>query len=337
VKCYEFAPANDAFELKQTARSEPVAGPGRVIVRVRAVSLNYRDIINLRNKVGRKVGGRIPCSDGAGEVVAIGAGVTKVRVGERVCGLFFQSWQRGRFEMRHHQQDLGGTVDGLLTEYADLSADGVIPFPEHLSFEEAACLPCAALTAWQALFTRGRLQPGDTVLCQGTGGVSLFGVQFAAASGAKVVLTSRSAEKLARGQSLGASILIDTTATPDWDKEVYRLTDKRGVDHVLEVGGGGTLGKSLASVCAGGHVALIGVLTGFGPPTDSLFPAVAKNATISGIYVGSREEFAAMNAFMTQHALRPVIDRVFPFEKAIEAFAHLESGQHFGKVVVAGL
>ncbi|MGL4420573.1 MAG: zinc-dependent alcohol dehydrogenase family protein, partial [Gemmataceae bacterium] len=185
MQCFEFTPEGHAFRLERKTRSEPQAGPGRVIVRVRAVSLNYRDLINLQNKVGRKVAGRVPCSDGAGTVVAVGDGVTNVRVGDRVIGCFFQTWSDGPFEIRHHQADLGGTLDGMLTEYADLSADGVIPTPDYLSDEEAATLPCAAVTAWQALVPRGNLQPEQTVLLQGTGGVSIFGLQLAHAMGAR--------------------------------------------------------------------------------------------------------------------------------------------------------
>lgn len=334
MNAYEFAPSDNAFVLQPVTRTASTPGPGRVVVRIRAVSLNYRDLINLRNKAGRKVAGRVPCSDGAGDVVAVGEGVTTVKVGDRVCGLFFQTWQSGRFEMRHHQNDLGGTLDGVLSEHADLSAEGVIPFPDYLSYDEAACLPCAAVTAWQALVTRGQAKAGDWVLCLGTGGVSLFGVQFAAALGCRVVLTSSSDDKLARGKELGAEFAVNYATTPDWDKEVHAVTAKRGVDHVLEVGGGGTLGKSLACVAPGGHVALIGVLTGFGPPADSLFPLVAKNATLSGIYVGSRTDFAAMNAFLAERQIRPVIDRVFDFADAPGAFDYLESGKHFGKVVI---
>ena len=334
MNCYEFTTDGDAFALKRVSRPEPRPAPGRVIVRVRAASLNYRDLIQLRNKAGRKVGGKIPLSDGAGEVVAVGEDVAGVAVGDRVAGCFFQTWQGGAFEMRHHKNDLGGTLDGMLTEYADLAANGVVAIPPSYSWEEAACLPCAGLTAWQALVSRGELRAGQTVLVLGTGGVSIFGIQLAVAHGATAIVTSSRDEKLARAAALGAADGVNYTRNPDWDKEVLRLTGGKGVDRILEVGGGGTLGKSLASVAAGGHVALIGVLTGFGPPADSLFPLVAKNATMDGIYVGSREQFASMNAFLERHAIRPVIDRNYDFAQAAEAFAYLESGEHFGKVVI---
>lgn len=334
MRCYELTPDATTYRLILTTRPDPQPQPGRVIVRVRAVSLNYRDLINRKNLISRNVAGRIPTSDGAGEVVAIGEGVTRVKVGDRVTGCFFQSWIGGRFELRHHQSDLGGNIDGMLTELADLDAEGVIHVPDHLTFEEAACLPCAALTAWYSLVSRGGIQEGDWVLVMGTGGVSVFALQFAVALGCTVVLTSSSDEKLARGRSLGAAHTINYRTSPDWDKEVWRVTNKRGVDHVVEVGGPGTLGKSLASVAPGGHIALVGVLSGFGPPSESLFPLMARNATLSGIYVGSRTDFESMNRFITAKRLTPVIDRVFKFEEADAAYAYLETGSHFGKVVI---
>jgi NADPH:quinone reductase-like Zn-dependent oxidoreductase len=334
MRCYELTPDATTYRLVLTTRPDPQPQPGRVIVRVRAVSLNYRDLINRKNLISRNVAGRIPTSDGAGEVVAIGEGVTRVKVGDRVTGCFFQSWIGGRFELRHHQSDLGGNIDGMLTELADLDAEGVIHVPDHLTFEEAACLPCAALTAWYSLVSRGGIQEGDWVLVMGTGGVSVFALQFAVALGCTVVLTSSSDEKLARGRSLGAAHTINYRTSPDWDKEVWRVTNKRGVDHVVEVGGPGTLGMSLASVAPGGHIALVGVLSGFGPPSESLFPLMARNATLSGIYVGSRTDFESMNRFITAKRLTPVIDRVFKFEEADAAYAYLETGSHFGKVVI---
>jgi len=334
MRRFEFVPAGSAYQLTCFERPIPVPAPGHVVVRVRAASLNYRDLIHLRNKAGRDVAGRVPLSDGAGEVVAIGAAVTDVKVGDRVLGCFFQTWHSGPFEMVHHQAALGGTADGLLTEYAELRADGVVPLPPSLTFAEGACLPCAGLTAWTALMSRGRMTAGQSVLVLGTGGVSIFATQFAVAAGGSVVMTSSSDDKLARAKALGATQLINYRSTPEWDKTIWQLTGKRGVDHVIEVGGPGTLEKSIASVCAGGHIALIGVLTGFGSFGGSLFPLVAKNATLSGIYVGSRQDFLAMNDFISQHALRPVIDRVFSFEQAPSAFEYLERGEHLGKVVI---
>lgn len=335
MRCYDFERANQGYRLALKTRPDPEPAAGRAVVRVRAASLNYRDLIHLRNKAGRDVAGVVPLSDGAGEVVAVGDGVTAVKPGDRVTANFFTAWVGGRFDMRHHASALGGPgCDGMLAELVELPAAALLPIPDHLSFEEAACLPCAAVTAWSGLVVRGKLQPGDSVLVLGTGGVSVFALQIAAAMKCPVFVTSSSDEKLERAKALGATHGVNYRTHPDWEKEVHRLTGKRGVDHVVEVGGGGTLAKSLAAVAAGGHVALIGVLTGFGPPQDSLFPLVARNATLSGIYVGSRENFVAMNDFLTAHQIRPVVDRTFAFDQAADAFAHLESGSHFGKIVI---
>lgn len=334
MRAYQFARDGEGYRLELVNRPDPTPGPGRVVVRVRAASLNYRDLIHLRNQAGRDVAGKIPLSDGAGEVAAVGPGVTRVKVGDRVAGCFFQTWVSGRFGPSYHAHALGGTADGMLTEFADLNAEGVVRVPDHLSDEEAACLPCAGLTAWYALTARGGIKPGESVLALGTGGVSVFALQITAAIGCTVFITSSSDEKLARARQLGAAHAINYRTTPDWEKEIWKRTNKKGVDHVIEVGGGGTLGKSLACVSAGGHVALIGVLTGFGPPQDSLFPLVSKNATLSGIYVGPRDEFERMSGFVADKGLHPVIDRTFPFEQAAEAVRYMESGSHFGKVVI---
>jgi NADPH:quinone reductase-like Zn-dependent oxidoreductase len=332
MKAYILSPDQDAYRLELVERPVVEPGPGQVRIRVHATSLNYRDHINLKNLAKRKVAGRIPLSDGAGEITAVSDG-SVWKVGDRVAGCFFQSWQSGRFQMAHHKQDLGGTLDGMLAEEVILSSDGVISIPDYLSYEEAACLPCAALTTWHALL-RGGFQGGDTLLALGTGGVSVFALQFASALGGEVIITSSSDDKLSRAKALGATHTINYKTTPDWEKEVYALTNQQGVDHVIEVGGPGTLAKSLASVAPGGHIAQIGVLTGFGAADTSLFPIVSKNATISGIYVGSREQFIAMNQFLIQKQIRPVIDRIFSFGEAKAAYDYLASGNHFGKIVI---
>ncbi len=334
MRAYTYQPAGDAYELHLVGRLTPDPGPGQVRVSVQAVSLNYRDLIALRNKAGRQVAGVVPCSDGAGVISAVGPDVTAWQVGDRVAGCFFQTWEGGRFDMPHHKHDLGGTLDGVLAEEVVLQAGGVVRVPDGYSFAEAACLPCAAVTAWQALVERGRLQPGDTVLTLGTGGVSVFALQLAAAHGCRVIATSSSDDKLAKAKALGASDGVNYRTTPQWAKAVLALTGGRGADHVVEVGGPGTLGQSLQACAAGGHVHLIGVLTGFGPPADSLFPAVARNLTVNGIYVGSRDHFEGLNRFLVGAGVRPVIDREFTFEAADAAFRHLEAGHHFGKVVV---
>ncbi|MEA3211122.1 MAG: hypothetical protein QOE70_4179 [Chthoniobacter sp.] len=314
----------------------PQPAADEVLVRIRAVSLNYRDLLALQQqRPGNLPPPLVPCSDGAGEVVAVGSAVTGLRAGDRVAGIFFRDWLSGAFDLKYHQAAGGGSIHGMLREFVALPAHACVPFPAHLSFEEAATLPCAAVTAWQALFTRGGLRGGATVLALGTGGVSIFALQLATAAGARVIVTSSSDEKLARARGLGAWQTVNYRTTPKWDAEIWRLTDKRGVDHVVEVGGPGTLGKSLNSVAAGGQIALIGVLTGFAPPDASLFPLTARNARLDGIYVGSRTDFEALNAFLARHQIHPVIDRVFPFDQAREAFAHLESAAHLGKIVIS--
>jgi NADPH:quinone reductase-like Zn-dependent oxidoreductase len=265
----------------------------------------------------------------------VGSGVTEYSAGDRVAGTFFPAWNSGPFEMSYHTTALGGPgADGMLAEYVTLPTAALVRIPEYLSFQQAACLPCAAVTAWQSLVVRGGLRKNQTILTLGTGGVSLFSLQIGLAMGCRVIVTSSRDEKLLRAKQLGATHTINYTTNPDWEKEVLRLTQKRGVDQVIEVGGGGTLPKSMASVSAGGHIALIGVLTGFDPPSESLFPLVAKNASLSGIYVGSRSDFQALNAFLSEHRIVPVIDRVFPWNSTTEAFELLESANHFGKIVI---
>ena len=334
MRAYELTSSGTAYALRLVDRPTPEPGPGQVRVRVRATSLNYRDLVVKNNLAGRPAEGLVPVSDGAGEVEAVGPGVSAWTPGDRVAGIFFQGWVDGPFDMAYHRTDLGGSVPGMLAEQVVLGQDGLVRVPDHLSFEEAATLPCAAVTVWQALVRRGGLRAGQTVLALGTGGVSIFALQFAAALGARVIITSSSDEKLARARELGAAETVNYRTTPDWDKEVLRLTGKLGVDHVVEVGGPGTLGKSVNSVRAGGHVALIGVLSGFGPSDASLFPLVARNAQVSGIYVGSRRDFEEMNRFLELRQLRPVIDRTFALADAPAAYDHLQSGAHFGKVVV---
>lgn len=334
MRVFVLQPHANAYQLQRLDRPPLPLGPGQVRVRVRASSLNYRDLINQKNLAGRNVSGVIPLSDGAGEVLECAPDATRWKPGDRVAAIFFQSWLDGPFDLVYHKSDLGGTIDGMLADEVVLHENGLVAIPDYLSFEEAACLPCAAVTAWNALVTRGNLQPGANVLALGTGGVSVFALQIAAATGARPIVTSSSDDKLARASSLGAIAGVNYRTHPDWQNEVWRLTGKRGADHVVEVGGPGTLEKSLQSVAAGGQIALIGVLTGFGPSPVSLFPAVARNARLDGIYVGSRTHFEAMNRFFAAHQIHPVIDRAFDFEDAPAAYHHLESAQHFGKVVI---
>jgi NADPH:quinone reductase-like Zn-dependent oxidoreductase len=323
-------------KMQQCDVDELVPQAGEVLVRMRAASLNYRDLIIARGEAGLKnLQGRVPLSDGAGEVVSVGAGVTQWKAGDRVAGTFFRRWQAGRFRMEYHDAALGGSVDGVLQQYATFPEDSLVRLPSPFSFEDGSTLPCAGVTAWSALVTRGELAPGDVVLLQGTGGVSIFGLQIAVAGGARVLITSSSDAKLQRARELGAHETINYRTTPEWDQEVWRLTEKRGVDHILEVGGPDTLARSLNAVAAGGHIAQIGVLTGFGASDASIFPLVQRNAHMNGIYVGSREGFEAFVRFLEVKRIHPVIDRVFGFDEARDAYRYMESGQHFGKVVIS--
>lgn len=314
----------------------PEPGPGEVKIAVKACSTNYRDFGVAAGKYffGPVKVDTVPLSDGAGEIVAVGPNVKNWTIGDRVAGCFFQRWQDGPFRAHALRSDLGGPVQGMLAEEVVLAADGIVRIPSHLSFEEAATLPCAAVTAWNALFEIARLRPGETVLTLGTGGVSIFALQFAAAAGLNVIATSSSDDKLPRARELGAAHTINYRATPDWDAEVLKVTDGAGVDAVIEVGGAGTLPKSLKAVRPGGIVALIGVLDQPGGAISPV-PLIAKAVTLAGTYVGSRAMFVAMNRFIEAAQLHPVIDKVFPFEKAQDAYAHQRSGSHLGKVVIS--
>lgn len=322
----------DNLHVEQEELREP--GYGEVHVRFRAASLNYRDLMVALGQYNPKMElPRILGSDAAGEVVRVGAGVTELKTGDRVASLFFQSWQAGEITQTTGKSALGGAIDGVVATDRILPATGVIRIPDELSFEQAATLPCAAVTAWNALVEKGKLYAGQTVLILGTGGVSLFGLQLAKAHGARVILTSSSDEKLARGRALGADETINYRTTPDWDEEVMRLTGRRGVDHVVEVGGSGTLPKSFHAARVGGHVHLIGVLSEPGKGVDVLV-VLRKSIQFNGIYVGSREMFARLNAALVANRIEPVIDRVFPLSEARAAFEHMQSGSHFGKIVL---
>ena len=323
----------DFSRLKLVKAQKPQAGHGEVVIRIHAASLNYRDLLFANGTAPAQVG-RVPLSDGAGEIVELGAGVSEWNIGDRVCGTFFRDWTGGRFDLKYHDAALGGSCDGVLSEYIVLPAHALVKIPADYSYAQAATLPCAGLTAWYSLVTRGEMIPGDTVLLEGTGGVSIWGLQIAKASGAHVVITSSSDDKLQRAVELGADATINYKTHPDWDKEAWRLTGKRGADQILDVGGPDTLGKAVNSVAAGGHIAQIGVLTGFGAPDASLFPLATRNARLSGIYVGSREAFEAFVRFLNATKIQPVIDRSFGFEEAVAAYEYLAGGSHFGKVVI---
>jgi NADPH:quinone reductase-like Zn-dependent oxidoreductase len=322
----------DALRLDSVRVREP--GPGEVLVAIKAVSLNYRDLAVVNGRYPRNTSQpTIICSDGAGEVVAVGSGASAWQTGDRVVGSFFQSWISGPYAREHGASALGGAIDGVLTEYRVFDQRGLLRVPEHLSFEEAATLPCAALTAWNALVPACHVQAGDTVLLLGTGGVSTFGLQFAKLHGARVIITSSSDEKLARAKALGADETINYKTTPEWDKEVLRLTSGRGADIVLEVGGGETFPRSMNSVRASGQIAVIGVLTG---PAGMIPIGLIGLQTLSvrGIFVGSVAMFEDMNRAIGAHQLHPVIDRAFPFEQSADALRYMQSAQHFGKIVI---
>jgi NADPH:quinone reductase-like Zn-dependent oxidoreductase len=320
-------------ELRLAEVEEPSPGPGQVLVRMRAASLNYRDLLMWGGQSPVDEG-RVPLSDGAGEVVALGPGASAWQVGDRVAGTFFRGWLAGRFEMKFHQAALGGSVDGVLSELVAFDEHDLVRLPESYSFEEGACLPCAGVTAWAAL-QRGGFRAGDTVLLLGTGGVSVWGLQIVAASGGRAIVTSSSDAKLERARELGAWASVNYRTHPEWQEVVWEATAKVGADHVLEVGGSGTLGRSLASLAPGGHLALIGVLTGAGPADASVFPLATKNARASGIYVGSRQDFEELVRFLNVSEIHPIIDRAFDFEEAPEAYKYLQSASHIGKVVVS--
>jgi NADPH:quinone reductase-like Zn-dependent oxidoreductase len=334
MELYEIADLKGIDSLKLTERPTPKPGPGEVLVRVRAASLNFRDLAIVKRAlpVTMKLP-LVPVSDGAGDVVECGPGVTRLKKDDRVAAIFTQCWLSGPPIAGMYSTSLGGGIDGMLAEYVVLREDGFVRIPDYMSYEEAATLPCAGVTAWNALVTEGHLKPGDTVLVMGTGGVSIFALQIAAMYGARVIATSSSDAKLGRLKDMGAVELINYKTTPDWDKRVLEATDGLGVDHVVEIGGPGTLPKSLNAVKTGGIVSLIGILTGAGQ-IDPM-PLLFKNARLQGIMVGSRAMFEEMNRAMTANEVHPEIDRIFPFNEAREAYRYLESGAHFGKVCIA--
>lgn len=319
--------------LAPVERPVPEPGPGQVLLRMRAASLNYRDLVVLRRGYGRQTGTLplIPISDGVGEVVALGAGVTRAAVGDRVCPMFMQGWAGGAPTAERLAATLGGPLDGVMAEYMAVSEQGIAHAPAHLSDVEAATLPCAALTAWTALVTEGRVRPGDTVLVQGTGGVSLFALQFAKLLGARAIVTSSSDEKLARARALGAEAGINYRTTPEWGAAARELAGGDGFDIIVEVGGEVTLPQSLRAVRPGGTISMIGVLSG-STLSARLGLIVTRYVRLQGITVGSRDGFEAMARAVAQHSLRPVVDRVFAFDDLRAALDALAGGGHFGKI-----
>jgi NADPH:quinone reductase-like Zn-dependent oxidoreductase len=322
----------DSLKCDELPSHEP--GPGQVRIRLRATSLNFRDLMISKGIYNPKLKlPLIPLSDGAGEIAAVGEGATRFRVGDRVMPAFAPGWLDGPPTDAKIRTALGGEAGGLLAEEVVLPESGLLPIPGHLTFEQAATLPCAAVTAWNALVETGGIQPGHTVLVQGTGGVSLFALQFARLAGARVIATSSRSEKLARVLDMGASDGINYKATPEWDRVTRDLTGGQGVDMIVEVGGAGTLPLSTRAVKLGGYIALIGVLSGGGEFNP--IPLLMKNIRLQGIFVGSVRMFESMLKAIEVSKLHPVVDRVFPFDQAVAALKYLESGAHFGKVVIA--
>ena len=310
---------------------EPAAD--EVLVKLHAASLNYRDVMVAKGTYNPRMKlPTVPFSDGAGEIVEIGKNVTRWKVGDRVCPSVVSAWIDGEPTAARSKTAIGAGIDGVLREYAAFNEESLVEVPANLSFEEAATLPCAALTAWHALVESGKIKAGDTVLTLGTGGVSVFAVQFAKRFGARVIATSGSDDKLDRIKQIGADETINYRTTPDWDKAVLELTDGIGVDHVIEVGGAGTLQRSVKAVRVGGHIALIGALDA----TDEFnpIPIFMKAIRVQGIFIGSRRMFEEMNAEIAASGVKPVIDRTFEFDQAREALEYMESGSHFGKIVV---
>jgi NADPH:quinone reductase-like Zn-dependent oxidoreductase len=322
----------DALQVKEAAAPRP--GTGQVAVQIRACSLNHRDL-NIISGNYTSVAikpGAIPLSDGAGEIAAVGPDVTRWKVGDRVAPIFVQRWLGGNLLPEYMPSALGGPSDGVLAEQIVLSQEGLVRIPSHMSFEQAATLPCAAVTAWNAALVRGQLQPGQTVVTLGTGGVSLFAAQFALMTGAQVIATTGSDEKLERLRELGVSEVVNYRTTPDWDVRVRELTGGRGADLVVEVGGPGSLARSIAAIRYCGHISVVGNLAG----KTMIDPGAlfAKRASMCGIQVGSRDMFEAMNRAFEVAKLEPLIDRVFDFAEARAAYEYLASGKHFGKVVI---
>jgi NADPH:quinone reductase-like Zn-dependent oxidoreductase len=332
MRAYQLPQAGGIDALVKLDLPTPKPDRRQVLVKVEACSLNFRDLAIVLGKYRMPTRPNvIPLSDGAGEVVEVGRDVTRVKTGDRVAGCFFQRWVGGAPAADTHASALGGGIDGMLADYALLEEDGVVKLPAHLSFEEGATLPCAALTAWHALMEHARILPGQTVLVQGTGGVSIFALQLARLIGAGVIAISSSDEKLKRAKALGAAHGVNYKTTPEWDKAVLELSGG-GVDHVVEVGGAATLPLSLRAIRVGGKITLIGVLSGAGEINPTLI--FSRRANVQGISVGSTQMFEAMNRAIAAGGLKPVVDKVFAFDEAPAAYRHLQSAQHFGKLVI---
>jgi NADPH:quinone reductase-like Zn-dependent oxidoreductase len=333
MRLYRLPKAAGIDSLTMAEADVPTPGRGQVLVRMRAASLNYRDLMIVSGRAARGAPpvDLVPLSDGAGEVTSVGPEVTRVKPGDRVAGCFMQSWIGGPIGPDDAASSLGGSIDGVLAEYCLFDQNGLVHLPAHLSFEQGATLPCAGVTAWNALFAGQIMFPGDSVLVLGTGGVSVFALQLAVAAGFIVVATSSSDEKLATMKRLGATHLVNYRQHPEWQDQVAAATGD-GVARVVEVGGPGTLARSIMAARPGGEIGMIGALTTGGEINP--VTAMRKGLILRGIYVGSRQMFEAMNRAITAHRLEPVVDRVFEFNHAADAYRHQTGQTHLGKVVI---
>ena len=333
MRALEMVGTGGLDDLHLVERPEPVAGPGEVLVRVRAVSLNFRDLLMLNGRYGPSKPPITPFSDGCGIVEAVGPGVTRVKVGDRVSTLFFQNWFSGRPTLEKISSALGTPIPGAGRELATFSEQGVSKVPDYLSDHQVATLPCAALTAWRGLFEDADLEPGDAVVLQGTGGVSIFGLQFAHAAGFETVITSSSDAKLERAKALGATHVINYKTHPEWAKEARAALGGRGADFVMEVGGPDTFKESLKVIRLGGHIAIVGVLSGL-EASLNFGTMIGTGARVQGLSVGSRDMFEAMCRALDLHKIQPVVDKVYPWTDARAALEAMQSGEHFGKIVL---
>jgi NADPH:quinone reductase-like Zn-dependent oxidoreductase len=320
--------------LAEVERPDPKPAYRQVLVKVKACSLNFRDLAIARGSYRMPARDNlVPLSDGAGEVIEIGPGVSRVKTGDRVAGNFFQRWVGGEPGPDAHTSALGGGIDGMLAGYVVLEEDGIVKIPPHLSLEEGATLPCAAVTVWNAMMEHAKLKAGDTILLQGTGGVSIFGLQFARAMGIRAIVISSSDEKLVQAKKLGAAHGVNYRTTPDWEKAAMEFTGGTGVDHVVEVGGAATLTRSFGAIRAGGAITMIGGLSG---GATELNPGLifSRRVNVRGISVGSTQMFMAMNRAIEVNAIKPVVDKIFAFADTQAAYRHMASGAHFGKIVI---
>jgi NADPH:quinone reductase-like Zn-dependent oxidoreductase len=336
VRTYRLSEFGSVSGLELTETDQPQPGRREIVIRVHASSVNSRDLMVIEGKFPFPLAsGLVPLSDGAGEVVAVGEDVTRVSVGDRVASTYFTKWIGGRAKIEYAPGQLGIGRAGMLADYVKLDEDSVVEIPSYLTYQEAATLPCAAVTAWNCLYGPVPVQAGEIVLTQGSGGVSVFVTQFAKILGARVIATTSSTQKAQRLKDLGADDVINYTDHPDWELAVRELTHGYGADHVIEIGGVAGLKKSIGASAIGAQISLVGVLGGHGTIDSSAFEGVSGVVSLRRITVGSREDFEAMNRSLDLHRIRPVIDRVFSFSEAPEAFRHLQSGKHIGKIVIA--